>query len=269
MVDERIHEIPLDAISLKGHIRSTIDESRVDLVASSFAIHGQLEPVRVLQKENGYEVLDGMHRCLAGKKRGWERIKAVFDERELSEVDSIETQLVLNTVRTDVSIPDRARNIAKLMEITNRSAAETASRLQISETTTTKLLAILKLPDPILDQVGTRIGLNAAYELAKVTDPEQQAKLAREIVDGRLTRDGVVFAVKRIKQPAAKATGPAVKRAVLSLGTGRSITVADDQVDFDSFITSCEAAIAKAKKARAQSLSFQTFLKVARDQAKG
>jgi ParB/RepB/Spo0J family partition protein len=270
MVTEQIHELGLDGITWNGNMRSSIDAARVAACAASLDLHGQLVPIRVYRNGNGYEGQDGLHRCLAAQKLGWKTIKAVIDDRTLSEADGIETQWAINCVRTEVSLLDRARSIAKQIELTKRSPSEVGKRLRLSASTITKLLVIPNLPRSILDLISVgRIGLNAAYELSKVTDLERQAELARDVANGLLTRDGVATAVKRIKRPAAKASGPAVKRAVVLLGSGRSLTVAGEQLDFESFIDSCEIALAKAKKARRQSVSFQTFLKVARDQAKG
>jgi ParB/RepB/Spo0J family partition protein len=270
MATAQVQEIPLGAIRWDKNIRSSIDESRVNIYASSLHIHGQLVPIRVCHAAHGYDGQDGMHRWLAAQKLGWTTLNAIIEERTLSEAEDIETQLVANSIRTDVSIPDRARNIAKLLRLSGHSAAEVARRLQLSETTITKLLTILKLPEAILEQVGAGlIGLNAAYEIAKVSDVERQAALANEVVQGRLQRDGVARTAKRLQKPGQLASAPAAKRAVVTLDNGRSITVTGEPLDFEGFISSCEAALVKAKKARAQALSFSTFLKVTRDQARG
>ena len=65
-----------------------------------------------------------------------------------------------------------------------------AERLHIGQGTVAKALALLALPGPIQASVDAgEIGPDAAYQLTRIADPDEQAKLAREAAEGRLKRD--------------------------------------------------------------------------------
>ena len=62
--------------------------------------------------------------------------------------------------------------------------------MQIGQATIAKALALLGLPETIQASVHAgEIGPDAAYQLTRIADPDEQAKLAREAAEGRLKRD--------------------------------------------------------------------------------
>jgi PIN domain nuclease of toxin-antitoxin system len=69
--------------------------------------------------------------------------------------------------------------------------------LSFSDSKVSRLLALLKLPAEIIKQVEAgKIPPSGAYELARVTDAEQQASLAQQMAAGQLTRDAAAGARK-------------------------------------------------------------------------
>jgi hypothetical protein len=123
------------------------------------------------------------------------------------------------------------------------------------------------LPDSILkDLEEGRIAASTAYELTKIDDPDRQSAMAIEAASGRLTRVAATKAVRKARGPSSK-DGPDVRRASLNLEEGGTLVIQGPKLGYDEFVAACEFALAKAKKARSQRLSFRTFLKVARDQA--
>jgi hypothetical protein len=78
------------------------------------------------------------------------------------------------------------------MELAQWNASQAAKELGFSAATVTRLLALLALPNSIVEQVQAgRIPASAAYELARIEDPARQAELAGQLAQGQLTRDGL------------------------------------------------------------------------------
>ena len=125
-------------------------------------------------------------------------IAAIVEEKPLSDGEVIWQQITCNVQRRDLSPCEKARAIQRLLEITKWPAAEVAGKLGLSNGTVSRLLALLSLPEEIRQDIEAgKIPASAGYELSRLAaEPEKQVALARELAEGRLTRDGVAGAVK-------------------------------------------------------------------------
>lgn len=267
MKAEQLVQLPLDRVICRKQAREQFDDGPIDELAATLKTVGQLLPIRVYREGEEFVVVDGERRLRAARKAGFGSIAAVVEDKSLSSPEILERQLVANAQRVDLQPLEKARAIAHLLKETGIGAQEAAARLGTSPASVSRLLALLTLPDTVLiDLEAGRIAASTAYELAKIDDPARQAAMARDAAEGRLTRETATKAARRAKVRSVP-DEPAVKRAALSLEEGRSLVVQGPQLDYEEFLAACEAALAKAKKARSQRLSFRTFLKVARDQA--
>lgn len=265
--DKTIQQVPLASIR-KNNLRSRRDPAAYASLKRSIEENGLLYPVLLFPVCGTLEIFDGHGRVQVFEELRRETVPAIVCERELLEGEALQSALVSNIQRENLNPVDSARAIQRLMALTGHNASATAAKLGCSVSSVTKLLSILSLPSDIIERVAAKeIPATAAYELARVSDPAKQAELARDLACGHLTRDAVTQATKQLRRGARRPSRSLVQRALVRLGAGASITVAGKRLDFESFIASCEAAAAKAKRARGQNLSFETFLKVAHDQA--
>jgi len=266
---QELVELSLDKIRCDD-IRQSRDAGALHALTRSLKVAGQLHPIRVRPDGDQYAIVDGHRRFAGTKALGRSSIRAIVVDRPLAEDEALQQALISNTQRESLTPVDLARSIARLMELTGWNASETASHLGFSVSSVTKSLAILNLSPEIRERIASKeIPATAAYELARIGDPGRQAELARQLASGQLTRDDLSRASKNRRRVAGKPRPSPIGRAQLKLAAGTTLTVASKRLDFDCFIDACEGALVKAKKARGQNLTFETFLRVVRDQAPG
>jgi transcriptional regulator with XRE-family HTH domain len=205
---------------------------------------------------------------MATKMAGHTTIPARVIEKELDPGDVVIQQLIENRHK-DLTPMEWSRGIAKAMKAKGMTASQVAVELGLSDTWISNALGRLKLPKWIQDMVEDgRIGGSAASQLARIEDAQQQAELARQHAEGKLTRDGLCGAVKAPRKVGVKQGQPGATRVTAVLGPGRSVTVSSAELDLETFIQSLEELIAKARKVRPRGIGLGTFIKILRDEAK-
>jgi len=86
-------------------LRKFYNEADLASLSASVKKHGVLEPVRVVKRDEGYELVFGHRRLLAARMAGIEKILAAL---QLSDDDQLELAVVENTQRQDLSPLDEA-----------------------------------------------------------------------------------------------------------------------------------------------------------------
>lgn len=265
MTEETIQYLPLAKITTDDNIRKVISKEQLHGLMESLRAVGQLQPIRVRLVGSVFKTTDGARRVLAARQAGWERIGAIVDDGEESPADTIEKQLVANIQREDMRPSERAAAIEKLIELRDLTASAAAARLGMSGGSVTRLLAVLKLPEPIRRRIdASEIPASAGYELAKMTDPAEQSALADQLATGKVTRDALSGAIKARRRDPQEVAVVRTRRVVVPLDEGRTVTVSGAS-SLEALIEVGEELLAKARKARTQGLTLPTFLKVRRE----
>jgi len=158
--------------------RLTLDETRVDELATSIATAGLLNPISVRLTGRGYELIAGRHRLAACTRLGWQHIAAIVHDANDQQAATI--RLVENCVRTQLSPVEEAHGLAALLAneprgvdalaaLTGKSVGWILDRLEIAEW------------DPELAQAvhERKIPLGAAKRLARIIDPETRRSYIR------------------------------------------------------------------------------------------
>jgi ParB family chromosome partitioning protein len=172
--------------------RTEFDPDALDRLAQSLRERGQLQPVRVRWDDaaSRYVIVLGERRWRAAQLAGLETLACVVVTGEPSPDDLLEDQLIENCLREDLKPIEQARAFKSLLATRNLSQRQLAERLQIGQATIARALALLGLPEPIQASVDAgEIGPDAAYQLTRITDPDEQARLARDTAEGRVKRD--------------------------------------------------------------------------------
>ncbi len=272
---ETIQELDIDTLR-SDNIRDRIDEQAIQGLAESIQAVGQLYPVRVYRDGEGFIIIDGHRRAQAKRLIGHRTIFAIVESPGQQAAASIQKALIANAQREGLTPLASARAMARLMQETGWSAAETAAKLGFPQSKVTKLLAFLKLPHDLAEELSDKgAGASIAYQLARIEDPQKQAQMAQRFLGGQLTRDGLNGAVRqeRAERRIAEGSGKPRKaivprrtsRVVAPMGSGRSVTLSGIEASLDAFIACLEETLARARKARGQGLSLATFTKLLRD----
>lgn len=174
--------------------RTEFDPDALELLAASLKARGQLQPIRVRWDDGAdrYVVVVGERRYRAAILAGLESVACVVASGGATSEDILEDQLVENALRQDLRPVEQARAYRTLLTARGLTHRQLADRLQIGHASIARALALLDLPEPIQAEVEAgSIAANTAYELSKVSDPEEQAQLARQAAGGQLRRDEI------------------------------------------------------------------------------
>jgi ParB family chromosome partitioning protein len=182
--------------------RKDFDEGALKELASSLKERGQLQPARVRWDEScgKWIIIAGERRYRAALIAGLPTLACVEARGELTPDETLTDQLVENCLREDLKPIEQANAYKALMDRHGWSYRQLAEFLHISKGTISKALALLSLPETILDMVeGGTLAPNTAYEVSRLPDPAEQVAMAERIVQEKLTADDASAAVKARK----------------------------------------------------------------------
>lgn len=189
--------------------RQTFDPGSIEQLSQSLRRSGQLAPivVRWCPNRQVWLIVAGERRWRAARLAGMNEVACRFLNRETTEAETLELQLVENLLREDLRPIEEAKGFQRLMERYDYSGKQVAVALAVPESKVSRSLSLLKLPAEIQQQVDAReISVRSAYELTKEPDADRQRRLAKQAAAGNLRHDQINHLVKR-RRRAAKPRG--------------------------------------------------------------
>lgn len=126
-------------------VRSDWDHASLDELTRSIQKQGLLLPIKVRPAQGGgYEIVDGHRRVEACRRAGLEEVEAVVEG--LDNDTSYIQALVVNEVREDLSLMDRARSYRRLHDELGLEWEEIAASLGKSVRRIEEVVALLDEP---------------------------------------------------------------------------------------------------------------------------
>lgn len=194
-----------------GQPRSEFTDDAIDRLAESIREKGQLLPIHVRWSEAAKKwiIISGERRWRATLQAGLPTIDCYFQERPLNPSEILEQQLVENLLREDLKPIEQARAFSGLMKLNGWNGKQVADALRVQQSTVSRALALLRLPDDIQQQVDAGdIPARSAYELSKLTNDRARQRLASETAAGRLSHHQAATAARQRRgKPARKSPG--------------------------------------------------------------
>lgn len=186
--DGAISYLSLDSVAPNPHQprRLFSEESLVDLM-NSIKEMGVIQPLIVRPKGNGtYEIVTGERRWRAARMAGSSTIPAMV--RDLTDSESFEIALIENLQREDLNPLDTAEAYETLIRKYSYTHEVLAQRIGKDRTNITNYLRLLKLPDPIKEDLRRdRLTMAHARTLLAVDDLPFQMNLSRKVLKQRLS----------------------------------------------------------------------------------
>lgn len=261
-----LQSVPVEHIVEKSQPRKVVQPEGLAGLKASITAVGLQQPLLCTPEGDRWLLIDGMRRLLVCRELGWTRVPILVARDQVSAGDVLLRQLICNMQREDLTPIEKAEGIQQYMDMKGLTGGQAAVQLGQSAATVSRMLAVLRLPDPIkLEVAAGRIVADAAYLLGRVNDPERQAEFAQELAHGRLTRDELQRQLRRTR-PRGKRSDT-TNRVTAVLDAGRSVTVVGKNLSFDSVIETLEQLLTRARKAKGQGISLATFVRTLRDQA--
>jgi ParB family chromosome partitioning protein len=150
-----LRDVPIDLIRANAsQPRTQFDAESIAALAESIAAVGVLQPLIVRPLGDGrYELVAGERRWRAAQSAGLETVPALIGEHD--ERRRLETALIENVAREDLSPIEEARACATLVEDLGISKEELARRLGRSRPAISNLIRLLDLPPEALELIGS------------------------------------------------------------------------------------------------------------------
>jgi ParB family transcriptional regulator, chromosome partitioning protein len=232
-----LRDLPLELIRPNpNQPRTRFDPASITSLAASIADAGIVQPVIVRPLADGrYELIAGERRWRAAREAGVQTVPAII--RDEAEAGRLQTALIENVAREDLSPVDEARACAALVEDLGLSKEELARRLGRSRSAVSNLIRLLDLPDEVLDLLASgdlSEGHGRAILLAHGNDARRA--LAREAAARGWS----------VRETERRAKGPA--------GSGGKVVPHPDQ----------EAALARAEESLERALGTGVRVRAAR-----
>jgi len=138
-------EIPIDTISPDSdQPRQKFDEDELQELADSIREYGVLQPIILIKKGNGYQIVAGERRWRAANLAGLKTMPALV--RTLDAQNQLEVSLIENLQRTDLNAMEVATAYRKLREQFNMTLEQVSQRVNKSVPSIVNTMRLLKLP---------------------------------------------------------------------------------------------------------------------------
>lgn len=201
--------------------RKKFDESALNDLATSIKEHGILQPIVLVESENGkYKIIAGERRFRASQIAGFKTIPAIVKDKK-SDQEQLELAILENVQREDLTPLEKAIAYKQLIDDFGLTHAQIGERVGKSRSAISNSVRLLELPEEIKNAIDSgEISENHARALLALDDPSMQARLLNEIKTQKLSaRNTEVVARAMANKPikSALTQDPFVKDALLVL----------------------------------------------------
>jgi ParB family chromosome partitioning protein len=194
----RLRMIPIEKIDPNPH-QARCELGNIEELQDSIKSKGILEPILVRAKGNRFEIIAGERRFMASKNIGLKELPCI--DMDVEDSEAMEIALIENLQRKDLDIFEEADGLQALVDIHQYHHQDISDKIGKARSTITEILSIAKIPRDVRDlirQTGV-FSRTTIIEIAKQKSDGDMLKLAREIVDRRLTREDTRDLAKFLK----------------------------------------------------------------------
>ena len=196
--NETVQTLPISRVEpRKDQPRRDFDPAAIEELAASIREYGLIQPITVRPLDKGYyQIIAGERRWRACRMAGLVEVPVRVieaDDRRVAEL-----ALVENLQREDLNPIEEALGYKSLIEeygLTQEEASKSVGRSRPAIANAMRLLSLSKEVLPLVED-GT-LSAGHARALLPISDPAEQLKAARAVIDGGLS-------VRKTEQLAAK-----------------------------------------------------------------
>ena len=187
--------------------RRTFDEDALNELAASVKEHGVIQPIIVIRKGDGYQIVAGERRYRAATKAGLEKIPAII--RSLTDQNKLELSLIENLQRRDLNVVETATAYAKLRDQFNLTNEQIGQRVNKSPSAVNNTMRLLKLPKEVRTLIAEgKLTEGQARPLVNA-DPETVEAILPQILKEEWSARKIEQYVVNLKADAKSAKAPA------------------------------------------------------------
>ncbi len=203
----KIDELPVDNITANPfQPRKHFDKEALEELSQSILDHGLLQPIVVIEKEDGYLLIAGERRLRAHKLAKLTHIKAIIASVDIDEVKLRELALIENIQRENLNAIELANSYAELIDVHNITHDELSSVVHKSRSQITNTMRLLSLSPYVKEQlVEGKISQGHAKILVGL-DEKKQKIVIDSVIGQKLSVRDTENMVKKYKDNASEKT---------------------------------------------------------------
>lgn len=184
--EENLNEVRMIKTSLieprKDQPRKNFDREQLQALANSILEHGVIQPIIVVEGQNGYySIIAGERRWRASKIAGLSEMPAIvrtYDELQIAEVALIE-----NLQREDLNPIEEALGYKTLMEKFSMTQDKVSERVGKSRSNIANMLRLLSLEDEIKEMLQeNKLTMGHARALLSLPGGKERVDAAKRII---------------------------------------------------------------------------------------
>ncbi|MBK8090611.1 MAG: ParB/RepB/Spo0J family partition protein [Verrucomicrobiaceae bacterium] len=188
--------------------RKEFQPEQLTELMESIREHGIIQPLIVRRVAGKLELIAGERRFRASRELGLKEVPVIT--REASDKDVLEMALIENLQREGLNPIEEAQAYARLSKDFNMKQEDIAQRVGKNRATVANAIRLLDLPTSVQEMLSsTIITTGHAKVILGLKKPEDQKKIAHDIVQKGLTVRATEKAVQLILHPPAPKPPPA------------------------------------------------------------
>jgi len=201
----RVEDLPVESISPNPYQpRKHFAKEALEELSASIQEHGLLQPIVVIEKEDGYLLIAGERRLRAHKLANMTDIKAIIADVEIDEIRLRELALIENIQRENLNAIELAHSYSELIDVHKITHDELSSVVHKSRSQITNTMRLLSLSSYAQEAViSTKISQGHAKILVGLEDSKQKI-LIQSIIGQKLSVREVERMVKTHKNTSSK-----------------------------------------------------------------
>lgn len=181
-------EVPIEQVSPgRSQPRRFFDEDTLDELASSIRESGIIQPLVVMERPGGFELIAGERRLRAASRAGLETVPVVV-KRDVAASQLVELALVENIQREDLSPLEEAKAFEHLVKDHGYTQEKVAQRVGKSRAAVANTIRLLSLPAPLRQAVEEgKLSEGHARALLGLSTTNAQVAAARKVISRGLS----------------------------------------------------------------------------------
>jgi len=185
---EELREVDIDLIDPNPEQPRTIFlDEKIEELSQSIRENGLVQPILLRRKNDGrFQLIAGERRWRATQRLGMQKVAAIV--RDVEDEKLLEIALVENIQRQELNPIEEAAAYQRLMDLLGLTQEEVAKKIGKDRSSVANYVRLLRLPVSVQGMVEEeRISMGHARALLGLEDKEEQAKLAQEVIDRKLS----------------------------------------------------------------------------------
>ena len=172
----RVEDLDVDSITPNPfQPRKHFDEQALKELSQSIAEHGLLQPIVVIEKEDGYLLIAGERRLRAHKLAKIDTVKSIIADADIDDIKLRELALLENIQRENLNAIELANSYSELIEVHEITHDELSSIVHKSRSQITNTMRLLTLSSYVQDQlIGGKISQGHAKVLVGLDEKRQK-----------------------------------------------------------------------------------------------